>query len=32
VVAITTVPPAYSVPRMPGQPSGKLWPAGSAAR
>src|SRR5581483_9673878 len=30
--AITTVPPLARVPRIPGQPSGKLCPAGSATR
>ena len=30
--AMTTRPPAASVPMMPGQPSGKLWAAGRATR
>ena len=30
--AMTTRPPAASVPMRPGQPSGKLWAAGSATR
>jgi hypothetical protein len=30
--SITTVPPESRVPRMPGQASGKLWPAGRVTR
>jgi hypothetical protein len=30
--SITTVPPASSVPRIPGQASGKLCPAGRLTR